>query len=347
MLISQSGSEHGQSDDAGIHMAVCFALVVIGSFGYFAHMTGLFARHEHMLPRVVDACLASASLCFSLCLLTALNSAAFPLYDSKMLSSAVVFFGNARPPSPHAFIVCSAGTFLCGAVLHFLGAPPGANTQIVTLALISLTWKLSGSSFSATVGLAVFLAESDWNGSFQRPLFFLCFPWLAGHTLLYILAVAWAVPRARARIYLLQREWRRSVAGSLSGGARDSRAQSQQLVGGAGRERMRQSFTQLDTSGDGRLDATEFKVALRSLVQLDVPITECEAIIRAIDHDGNGTLDFDAFCQAVQQRAEQPAAPLISVFFAAKLRASSSQKHSAARAWSTAEHEARGKGKAD
>ena len=59
----------------------CYALVTLLAFGYFAHVAGLFAAHKNVLPRVVDALLASFSLGLSLMLIGWLDSKAYPLYD--------------------------------------------------------------------------------------------------------------------------------------------------------------------------------------------------------------------------------------------------------------------------
>lgn len=306
----------------------CYALVTLLAFGYFAHVAGLFAAHKNVLPRVVDALLASFSLGLSLMLIGWLDSKAYPLYDGKLLSSGVAFFNSARPPSPKAFVVCTASAFLVGTLLHQLNATPGLNTQAIALSMILFVWKLSGSNFSATVGLAIFLAESGWKDSWERPLFYLCCPWLSGHGLLYALALVLAVPRAHVRVYLSQREWRRSLSGAaLSEGGTAVERPSAAAV----RARMREAFTRLDTSGDGRLDATEFKVALRSLMQLDLPIEDCASIIHGIDQNGDGTLDFDEFCQAVDMKLEQQAGALeftkLSVLFYAKLKHHTASHH--------------------
>lgn len=301
----------------------CYALVTLLAFGYFAKSAGLFASHKNVLPRVVDALLASSSLGASLMLIGWLSSNAYPLYDGKMLSSGVAFFSTTQPPSPKAFVVCSASAFLVGTLLHQLHAAPGLNTQAIALSMILFVWKLSGSNFSATVGLAIFLAESGWKDSWERPLFYLCCPWLTGHALLYGLALAFAVPRAHVRVYLSQREWRRSLSdAAVSRGRQAAERPSASAV----RARMREAFTRLDTSGDGRLDATEFKVALRSLMQLDLPIEECTSIIRSIDQNGDGTLDFEEFCQAVDMNVEQQAG-VTSVLFYARLKHQAAHKH--------------------
>jgi len=237
---------------------ICYAVVTIVSFAYFSRATGLTRKHENFLPRLADAVAAAASIGISLALIGWLDSKAWPLYDGKMLSSAVVFFNNPRPPSPHAFIVCSAGAFLVGTFLHQMGAQPGLNTQAITLSLIVLVWKLSGSNFSATVGLALFLAQSGWSDSWERPLFYLCFPWLSGHALLYALAHAFAVPRARIRIHLSRREWRRSLSNTmLASQQADSASQPSPDKTMAGlRGRLRDVFRAVDTDQSGRIGAS-------------------------------------------------------------------------------------------
>ena len=143
-----------------------------------------------------------------------------------------------------------------------------------------------------------------------------------------LVALVLAVPRAHVRVYLSQREWRRSLSGAaLSEGGTAVERPSAAAV----RARMREAFTRLDTSGDGRLDATEFKVALRSLMQLDLPIEDCASIIHGVDQNGDGTLDFDEFCQAVDMKLEQQAGALeftkLSVLFYAKLKHHTASHH--------------------
>ena len=64
---------------------------------------------------------------------------------------------------------------------------------------------------------------------------------------------------------------------------------------------MREIFERFDSSGDGRLDHLELKLAIRLTAGDEVPLADCERIVRALDTDGNGALDFHEFKQALAE----------------------------------------------
>ena len=70
---------------------------------------------------------------------------------------------------------------------------------------------------------------------------------------------------------------------------------------------VREAFTLFDTDGDGTIDATELKVAMRALgfaPQEDGEIEdEIARMMADIDGDGSGTIDFDEFLEAVTAKA--------------------------------------------
>ena len=70
---------------------------------------------------------------------------------------------------------------------------------------------------------------------------------------------------------------------------------------------VREAFTLFDTDGDGTIDATELKVAMRALGFAPQEDGEIEAEIARmmadIDGDGSGTIDFDEFLEAVTDKA--------------------------------------------
>jgi centrin-1 len=70
---------------------------------------------------------------------------------------------------------------------------------------------------------------------------------------------------------------------------------------------VREAFTLFDTDGDGTIDATELKVAMRALgfaPQADGEIEdEIARMMADIDGDGSGTIDFDEFLEAVTAKA--------------------------------------------
>lgn len=259
-----------------------------------ARSSGLLHSQTRVLPRVIDAALAAASVAIALSICAVLDAnLPFKCYDSKMLSSAVVFMGNPKPPSPQAFVTCSACGFVVGVVLnisHAASSLGSVHVQSVTLGLLLFFWRISGTSFSATVGLAAFLAQSEF-ASPGKQLKYVLAPWLTGHALLYALAHALALPRTRLRVFLAKREFQR--ANSISAGLSELEREAE----------LKALFTKTDTSGDGRIDATEFKVAMRRLIGQDLPLADCEAVIQSVDADGNGSMDFSEFCAAVQSDA--------------------------------------------
>jgi hypothetical protein len=202
-----------------------------------------------------------------------------------MLSSIVVFCSNPSPPQPRAFLVCTACAFAVGVLLNFVGE--GASSRAcsaVAGGLHMLLSKLSSHSFSPSVGLAAYVATTAWADPWSGPVGHLITPWLAGHCILYIFAMFVSVPRRAVRVRLAMREWR---------------VQAATTVGDVSKARLEELFKQCDTSGDGCIDAIEFRVAYRSLTQQDLPLSDCEHIIRSFDADGSGRIEFTEFCEAL------------------------------------------------
>lgn len=256
-------------------------------------------QQRHRLPVIVDALIAAASVALGIILLLRLEVAlSMRLFDSKMLGSMAAFCTNVSPPSPRNFIVCSACALIAGVVLH-LAQPDSETAGGLVAGLHLLLSKLAGSSFSPTIGLAVSVASKSWDlSSLDVPLRHLCTPWLAGHAFCYIFALAAAVPRRAARVRLVRREWQQlhTDSNGANGGTTVSRGQ------------LRATFDRFDTLKDGRLDATEFKVATRAIAGIDLPIEDCEAVINSFDLDGNGSLDFAEFTDAVAPWCEPASA---------------------------------------
>ena len=55
-------------------------------------------------------------------------------------------------------------------------------------------------------------------------------------------------------------------------------------------------------SGDGFLDATELSLALKFATGEEVTLVESERIIRSMDTDGDGVIDFHEFASAIAER---------------------------------------------
>ena len=267
--------------------ALLAATLVVAFAGVLARFSGLLNSKTQVATRVVDAAFAGASVALSISVCHILDGyLPFRVYDSKMLSSAVIFLSNPSPPKLTSFLVCSACGFVVGIVLNIAGGGQllgSVHTQSVSLGLLLFFWRISGSNFSSTVGLAVYLAQSG-SASWAPALRYTLQPWLAGHALLYALAHAMALPRAWLRVRVAKHDFGLGLAlraGPMSAAERQAE--------------LHKTFANFDSSGDGRIDATELKVALRALLDTDLALADCEALIRSVDVDGNGTIDFGEF----------------------------------------------------
>ncbi|KAK3580768.1 hypothetical protein CHS0354_023057 [Potamilus streckersoni] len=64
---------------------------------------------------------------------------------------------------------------------------------------------------------------------------------------------------------------------------------------------LRQAFALFDKDGDGTVSTKELGTVMRSLGQNPSP-QQLENIIREVDVDGNGTIEFDEFCVIMSQK---------------------------------------------
>ena len=286
------------------------------------------AKQTTQKTRLADAILAAGGAAGSLALLQAiqdyLSANAIlerPITGGFLVGSAIKFFLNRNPPSLEAFWKSTAFSIVIGSSLHlFLWTTTtssesdqerGAMTILskeysgyLLLFIIILYWKLdAGTIWGAGKTLASFLAFQSgfWgqnaaeHGSFQTlvtdfPIWYILGPYLMGHCYLYLCALGLAKIRRRVRIYLLRNHFftsKQNEGSSLTEGPTPDRG------------KLRVFFDRIDTSGDGRLDAMELKLALRATVGEDISLEECKIMIGAADTDGDGTLDFNEFCEAV------------------------------------------------
>ncbi|XP_062372509.1 calcium-binding protein 2-like isoform X2 [Sardina pilchardus] len=58
---------------------------------------------------------------------------------------------------------------------------------------------------------------------------------------------------------------------------------------------LRSSFQQFDTDGDGKISQEEMKEAVKTLLGEKLKKGELEEILKEIDLNGDGTVDFDEF----------------------------------------------------
>ena len=127
------------------------------------------------------------------------------------------------------------------------------------------------------------LCAADGAPSLGAALLYFASPWLAGHLLLYVGATLTSQLRQHAR-----------VAVTLQGFKRFHGDEA----------RLREIFERYDTSGDGFLDPSELKLAMRNATGLELELEDCEKLVRSLDVDGDGVVDFHEFQQAVdEQRA--------------------------------------------
>merc|ERR1719161_2345586 len=176
-------------------------------------------------PKAVDALFAAASLAGCVTILYCLDEwgrLPFKVFAPPMLSSAIIFFGGTHPPPPAAFVTGTIGAFVLGAVLHQLGASGSTLVQCFAASLLLLYFELSGSFFVPTVGLAAFLAQSEYSGlSIRQPLMYLVAPWGVGHLFLYYAAWVLSDIRQTIRVRMTKSDWKDKIGGNLSGPARE------------------------------------------------------------------------------------------------------------------------------
>jgi len=241
--------------------------------------------HPDLRLRVIDTALAGIGLFAGCSALGALEPLlGRQLFVPPMMASGIIFFVGPTPPRPQGFL---SGT-LCSATLSF-GAlrfasrllPPDA-AQGAAAATLLMWYKATNAIFPPAAVLAGALATASLTttnpsatAAFTGLLRYLCFPWLAGHAWLYACACAMAEVRRYVRV-----EFSKQRLASFKDHTD---------------EQLQDVFEKFDTSGDGALDASELKIALRIVLGLDLTIDDCEHLVGHADRDGTGTVDFDEF----------------------------------------------------
>jgi hypothetical protein len=190
-------------------------------------------------PRAADAALAGLGLFGGLAALGLLEPLlGLKLFAPPMMASGIIFFAGPTPPSPKGFL---SGT-LCSATLSFgmlaLLSPllPPAAAQGAAAGTLLVWYKATGAIFPPAAVLAGALTTATVSAAAPAASLasvgrYLAFPWLAGHTILFIAAYGMSDVRQRARVALTKRE-----LAALKG---QSDATLQAM------------FVRFDTSGDG------------------------------------------------------------------------------------------------
>lgn len=268
--------------------------------------------------RTADAFLAAAGAAGSLALLHVIQDCLSshlnihtPVTGGFLVGSATKLFLNRNPPTLDAFWKSTAFSIVMGTTLHSFLWTSGEDEATTVLSnefnvyliffFMLLYWKLHpGTIWSAGSALAQFLSFKSgfWfqkaaeNGALRTlatdfPAWFILGPYLVGHAYLYVCALGLAKIRRQVRIYLVRND---IFTPEKHEGESDSKPC---------RIKLRKFFDRIDTSGDGRLDAMEFKLALRASVGDDVPLEDCQKMIGTVDADGDETLDFNEFCELI------------------------------------------------
>jgi hypothetical protein len=264
-------------------------------------------RMKHLLPHIIDAFLAGLTAILGLCLLHIgeyMLHNKVKLYDAKMLTSIVIFCSNPVPPSPRSFVICTVCAYAVAILLQWSSHPTSTELyQAIAVGLNVVLSKLTSHTFSPAIGICAIVATKKWQQPILDPIKHLVSPWLLGHGIIYCFVWCMSKPRRYIRVQLAIREWRlSSIQQQHHHGKNDDEDTNTNEWYYYSKAQLQESFTRCDTSGDGRIDATEFKIAYRHLTGSidDLSLADCEDIVRAFDIDGNGSIDFVEFCQAVQ-----------------------------------------------
>mmetsp|Transcript_51646 Transcript_51646/g.121232 ORF Transcript_51646/g.121232 Transcript_51646/m.121232 type:complete len:296 (+) Transcript_51646:134-1021(+) len=163
---------------------------------------------------VVDCALAGLGLTASLAVLSGLEkTTGAKMFCAPMISSGVVFFIGNAPPNAIALCIGTAGAMAVYHVLEVLREYMGDQLVTGATAGCMLMWyRLTNSIFvpATSLGFLIPHPKSDecsmigWEFSrIRTALRFLLFPWISGHSLLYIAALVVAWIRARVRHLIL------------------------------------------------------------------------------------------------------------------------------------------------
>mmetsp|Transcript_15799 Transcript_15799/g.32412 ORF Transcript_15799/g.32412 Transcript_15799/m.32412 type:complete len:313 (+) Transcript_15799:3-941(+) len=234
------------------------------------------------VARSLDTIIAGVGLGLTIATLAALDSYFnLKVFCPPMLASGTIFFAGPTPPDISGFAKATLGAV---AVYNILGLVRTSLSQPVVMGAMSgcmLMWfKATNAIFPACVSLGLLLAQAapsseaqqlSWAGV-QASLNYALFPWVSGNIALYVMAILLSLCRWEVRNRVMKSELRALSAQDL-----------------------RRTFKQFDTSGDGYLDATEVKVALRAAIGCDVALADCERLVGEADTDGDGVVDFHEF----------------------------------------------------
>ena len=224
------------------------------------------------VPKAVDTVCAAVGAATGIYLLGELElRLGVKLYGPPLAASSIIIFsGITPPPAKNVFFGTMGAAFFALCLFQLVGGTP--ETRALAVAGSLLWFKSSGALFPPAAALcAVFLDSPTLQASGWS---YLLFPCLSGQTILYVVAMGLAQLRQQLRVSITK----------------------QQLdFGSATLEEMSELFLRFDTSGDGRIDATELQVALRALLGSELDLADCKQLVQDADSDGDGDIDFEEF----------------------------------------------------
>ena len=84
-------------------------------------------------------------------------------------------------------------------------------------------------------------------------------------------------------------------------------------IGLAKIDELRSAFEAFDLNGDNYISPDEFVKVFKE-VGIDTPLVQIKAMIRVVDKDGNGLVDFNEFCDMMTSQAIDPMRAAFSAF---------------------------------
>lgn len=78
-------------------------------------------------------------------------------------------------------------------------------------------------------------------------------------------------------------------------------------------DELRSAFEAFDLNGDNYISPDEFVKVFKE-VGIETPLVQIKAMIRVIDKDGNGLVDFNEFCDMMTTQAIDPMRAAFSAF---------------------------------
>ena len=78
-------------------------------------------------------------------------------------------------------------------------------------------------------------------------------------------------------------------------------------------DELRAAFEAFDLNGDGFISPDEFVKVFKE-VGIETPIVQIKAMVRVVDKDGNGLVDFKEFCDMMTEQALDPMRTAFSAF---------------------------------